>query len=260
MSLKALSKYSKLDTLSETEGSYTQLAVARETGARVAIKSLLTTTLSSGALMRIQYEASLLAQLDSEAYASPIEVISDEDAIHIVSRFSRGVSLAKRVEVGPLDVKDVLYIAHVILTGLSAIHEKRILHRAVRPSHILVNSTGGITTAKLIDFGSVCTPLSKLKDTSRLTSHARYFSPEQSGSIDHDLIEASDLYSLGATLFEALAGYPPYNGSDLHTILFKHMTSSVPDLRTLGLRVPRALDEVIGRLLRKDPRERYQSA
>lgn len=254
------SNYSTLDTLAHTDGSCTQLAVSRSTGERVAIKSLLTNELSSGALMRIQYEANLLAQLNTSAYASPIDVFSDDQAIHIVAPFTRGVPLSKRVEVSPLDVKEVLHVAHVILTGLIAIHEKRILHRAVRPSHILVNSTGKITTAKLIDFGSIGLPLSKVKDTDRLAIHARYYSPEQAGSIDHDLIEASDLYSLGATLFEALAGYPPYTGPDLHTILFRHMTSCVPDLRELGLPIPRAFDEVIQRLLRKDPRERYQSA
>ena len=89
---------------------------------------------------------------------------------------------------------------------------------------------------------------------------ALYLSPEQAGSIDHDVTETSDLYAAGVTLFHCLAGRPPFTGSTLGAILFEHMTACVPELRAMGIAVPRALDELVGRLLRKDPRDRYQSA
>ncbi len=89
---------------------------------------------------------------------------------------------------------------------------------------------------------------------------AKYYSPEQAGSIDHDITQSTDLYSAGVVLFECLAGRPPFSGTDLNSVLFSHMTAAVPELRSLGLKIPRALDEVIQRLLRKDPRDRYQSA
>ena len=89
---------------------------------------------------------------------------------------------------------------------------------------------------------------------------ARYRSPEQTGSLDYEVAEPADLYSAGVVLFECLAGRPPFEGDSVGGILLQHMTARAPELRSLGLEVPRALDEVIQRLLRKDPRDRYQSA
>ena len=89
---------------------------------------------------------------------------------------------------------------------------------------------------------------------------ARYRSPEQTGSLDYEVAEPADLYSAGVVLFECLAGRPPFEGDSVGGILLQHMTARAPELRSLGLAIPRALDEVIQRLLRKDPRDRYQSA
>ncbi len=85
-------------------------------------------------------------------------------------------------------------------------------------------------------------------------------SPEQAGSIDCDVGEASDLYSVGILLYQCLTGQPPFEGATVNSVLFQHMTAPVPPLSTSGIDVPRALEEVIQRLLRKDPRDRYQSA
>src|SRR5205085_10221249 len=78
--------------------------------------------------------------------------------------------------------------------------------------------------------------------------------------LDKDADERSDLYSAGVVLFECLAGRPPFMGESVGEVLWQHMTLRPPELRSLGLAVPRALDEIIQRLLRKDPRDRYQSA
>ena len=87
-----------------------------------------------------------------------------------------------------------------------------------------------------------------------------YLSPEQAGSIDADVAEPSDLYAAGIVLFHCLAGRTPFTGDTVGTVLFEHMTTPVPELRSLTRAVPRALDELVQRLLRKDPRDRYQSA
>ena len=85
-------------------------------------------------------------------------------------------------------------------------------------------------------------------------------SPEQAGLLDQDPDERADLYSAGAVLFECLAGRPPFLGQSVGEVLRQHLSVPAPELRSLGIAVPRALDEVIQRLLRKDPRDRYQTA
>ena len=89
---------------------------------------------------------------------------------------------------------------------------------------------------------------------------ARYRSPEQAGSLDYEVAEPADLYSAGIVLFECLSGQPPFRGDTVGAILLEHMTARATELRSMGLPIPRALDEVIQRLLRKDPGDRYQSA
>jgi serine/threonine protein kinase len=69
-----------------------------------------------------------------------------------------------------------------------------------------------------------------------------------------------DVYAMGAMLYEALTGRPPFQATTVGAVLLQHMTARVPELRSLGLEIPRTLDEIVQRLLRKDPRDRYQSA
>jgi two-component system sensor kinase len=87
-----------------------------------------------------------------------------------------------------------------------------------------------------------------------------YLSPEQAGAMDVDVGEPSDLYSVGILLYECVSGRPPFTGTSVGEILFQHMTSPVPELRLSGAEVPAAWEEFLQRLLRKDPRDRYQSA
>src|SRR5262249_25719779 len=68
------------------------------------------------------------------------------------------------------------------------------------------------------------------------------------------------LYSAGVVLYECLAGHAPFDGNSISEILRQHITVQPPELRGLGLQIPRALDELLQRLLRKDPRDRYQTA
>ena len=79
------------------------------------------------------------------------------------------------------------------------------------------------------------------------------------GTLDYDIGETADLYSAGIVLFECVTGHQPFRGDSVGAVLLQHMTSPVPELRSICPLLPRALDEVIQRLFRKDPRDRYQT-
>ncbi len=112
----------------------------------------------------------------------------------------------------------------------------------------------------------------ELRDPSVLDVHAQedflslanrdvvFLSPESSGSLARDISPASDLYSVGAVLFGMLAGRPPIEATDASDYLDRQLRFEAPRLRELGLNIPRALDDLVARLLRRDPRDRYESA
>jgi two-component system sensor kinase len=145
-----------------------------------------------------------------------------------------------------------------VLAALVDIHRINALHRSINPHHIVFDASGSSSRVKLIGFGLASSAAATA--TQEAIETLLYLSPEQTGLIDRDLGPPSDLYSTGIVLFECLAGRPPFEEQVVSKLLLKQMTTPVPKLRSLGVEVPRALDELIQRLLRKDPRDRYQSA
>ena len=135
-----------------------------------------------------------------------------------------------------------------------------VLHRDIRPTNIIVSDESPLSAAVLTNFSLGCDAGAGPTTSEDSLDTALYRSPEHAGSMDYDVGATSDLYSAGIVLFECLAGHPPFGGDTVGAVLLTHMTSHVPELRAAGLNVPRPLDELIQRLLRKDPRDRYQTA
>ncbi len=146
------------------------------------------------------------------------------------------------------------------LAGLSEAHAHDVLHRDVKPANVIVNEGTPLREATLIDFGLARSTRLDGSHRDQLVGTAQYLSPEGAGLLDHEVTACSDLYAAGIVLFECLVGRPPFEGKSVGEVLRQHMTVQPPELRSLGLSVPRVLDEVVQRLLRKDPRDRYQSA
>ncbi|HVU89238.1 MAG TPA: serine/threonine-protein kinase, partial [Pirellulales bacterium] len=247
--------------LNVCDGFRTYLATDVSNGGEVVVKAIATERMHAAALMRLEFEASRLARLSSPWLPQVLHVGRQGKDLLVVYSYVPGIALKNCLRDQPLSIGESLVVARGIFSALRDMHAQQLLHRAVRPSNVIVNSAGPITTATLVEFEP--SPALYLEDAhfrQQALQAALYLSPEQAGSIDHDVTDASDLYAAGVTLYHCLAGHPPFSGNTLGAILFEHMTACVPDLRALGIPVPRALDELVGRLLRKDPRDRYQSA
>ena len=229
-------------------------------GQRVVIKHVKLSTLTTGARFRIEHDAALMAALDSLHLSRLRDFECTDEAAIFVFDYIAGTNLAEHLRSKPLNLSEALHVAQGIFKGLASLHAQRLLHRDIKTSNIILQDTEGGIVASLVDVGFArSVDYESTRDTNDIQG-AFYMSPEQAGSLDCDVGEPSDLYSAGIVLHESLRGRPPFVADSVHHLLFKHMTESPSDLRSRGVSVPRAFDELVARLLRKDPRDRYQTA
>jgi PAS domain S-box-containing protein len=226
----------------------------------VVIKTASSDSLSPGAHLRLEHEAGVLRQLRSPWVAPLLDFGREGDLLYLVMPFVPGVTLEKRLAHGPLSVRDTVTVGRCLMSALQAIHEHGVCHRDLKPANLIVDEGTPLERATVIDFGLARSARLDASIRDQPVGTARYLSPEQAGLLDCQADQRSDLYAAGVVLFECLAGRPPFVGDSVGEVLRQHVTVRPPDLRGLHLAVPRALDEVIQRLLRKDPRDRYQSA
>jgi hypothetical protein len=167
------------------------------------------------------------------------------------------IAAARRVQQLPLEPLEAARRFAGVADALGLAHRRRLLHRDVKPGNILVAADG---TMALTDFG-----LAKALDHAsvRLTSKGggflgtlHYSSPEQ--ALGDELTPASDLYSLGATIFEAVTGELPLAGKTTEALLASILHGTPRRLRDFIAKPPRDLEAVVDKLLSRDPRERYQ--
>jgi serine/threonine-protein kinase len=172
---------------------------------------------------------------------------------YLVMELCAGGSLRERIEVAPLAVDAVRQIGIQIAGALAAAHAANVLHRDVKPANILCTETGAW---KLADFGIARLPDSKLTITGQFLGSPSYAAPESLRA--GVFTPASDVYALGATLYEALTGSPPHGRHDLESLIRKLEQDPTP-LRD-KVKVGDAIDAAIMRSLAKDPAQRPTAA
>ncbi|MCU1238608.1 MAG: serine/threonine protein kinase [Candidatus Solibacter sp.] len=210
---------------------------------------------------RLSHDKELKRRLSEEARAASaldhpnIVVIHDIDEtpggdVFIAMAFHEGVTLREKIASG-LPVAEALRIARQIASGLAKAHEHGIFHRDIKPGNVIVAKDG---IARIIDFG-----LAKSNDgTVTLDGVARgtplYMSPEQACGAAVDW--RTDLWSLGAVIYEMLSGEPPFRGDGALQVMHAVVHDPPPKLRE----VRPEIEAIVLRALQKDPPKRYQSA
>ena len=247
-------------TLKAGDAVETLLARDVPQGRQVVVKRARAESVSAAAQMRLEHEAQILRRIASTTFAPLVGFGREDGTIYLVMPFIPGITLRERLDSGRLSVPEALTVGTRILGALHEAHGHGVLHRDVKPGNVIVDEHSPIETATLIDFGLATSAGPALAVQQRWAGTARYVSPEQAGLVDHDVDLRSDLYSVGILLFESLVGHPPFEAESVGELLRMHLTARPPDLATLGVDAPRVLDEVIQRLLAKDPPDRYQSA
>ncbi len=253
-------RYRAIRLLKEEAATRTLMAQDLQGGEPVVIKVMRRSIIPEGMQMRLEQECRQLCELHHLEQRPLLDIGTDGDQLYLVMPFVHGISLESRLKEGPLSVRDTLCLGICLLHALRELHTRRILHRNIKPSNVIIDSRYSSLGATLIDIGLAHTVLASMLSDKLAATAMLYTSPEQAGAMDVDVAEPSDLYSAGILLYECLSGHTPFAGDTVGKLLFEHMTAPVAPLDIHGVDVPRVLEEVVQRLLRKDPRDRYQSA
>lgn len=177
---------------------------------------------------------------------------------YVVLEWVDGSLLREHLYAGrPLQVEEAVHLAAQLCDALQYCHERGIVHRDLKPDNVLVTRGGDV---KLMDFGAALLEGGRKITTASLSpalGTPDYMSPEQVQGQRGDA--RSDVYSLGAMLYELLSGEPPYQGDNALAVMAQHVQSRPAPLRTRNRQVSTGLDAVVGKALRRDPAKRYQT-
>jgi signal transduction histidine kinase/tetratricopeptide (TPR) repeat protein len=251
-------RFELLQRLKTGRGISTWLGSDLRTGARVVIKVTAAGAMASTARHRLEHEAGVLQELHSRFVVPMLHLGVSGELLYLVTPYIPGETLQERLTRGSLALPEVLMLGQCVLAALAEAHRHGVLHRDVKPSNIIVEGQP-LDRATLVDFGLARSERLDPSLRDLPVGTARYLSPEQAGLLNRPVEATSDLYSAGIVLFEALSGRPAFDGSSVGEVLRQHL-SARPKLRSGGVEVPRALEELVGRLLQTDPADRYQSA
>jgi serine/threonine-protein kinase PpkA len=201
---------------------------------------------------RFLKEGRITAKLNHPNLVTVFDIGSHGTVYYLAAEYIPGGTLKERIDRGGLTVAEILDIVCDVARGLDFAHQKGFVHRDVKPGNILFKNDG---TAVLADFG-----IAKAMDASAGATMAGasigtpdYMSPEQARAEPVD--GRSDLYSMGAMLYEMLVGHPPYQASDPFTVALMHVTQPVPELPAEF----RWLQPLIDGLMAKVPANRFAS-
>ena len=153
-----------------------------------------------------------------------------------------------------LHVEDVVKTIYKCAKALHYAHKRGVIHRDIKPSNIMLTNDNDV---RIIDFGIAILRDSDISKIEGIAGSPSYMSPEQVQG--NDLTPASDLYSLGAVMYELLTGFRPFRASSLSKLLNQIVYATPPPIHTLRLGAPEELEEVVAIALQKDPANRFTS-
>ena len=257
-----LGGYRILRALGEGGMGKVYLARHEETGEEVAIKVLPPRKVAEGeqALLRFRREMELSRRVQHPNLARALGDGEERGVHFMILEYIPGESLFQAVKGargGPLRVPDVARFFLKVVDGLDAAHSAGLVHRDIKPSNIMITPEGD---ARVLDLG-----LARAVEEDRPLTRPNivvgtldYASPEQivnASSADR----RSDLYSLGCTIYFALAGRPPFEGGDIVNKIVKQRWDDPEPVERVARGVPPAFAAIVRKLMAKNPDDRYQT-
>lgn len=222
---------------------------------------------SEMAMKRLGQEARVITTLNNENIVGVREFgTGNEGSAYLVMDYIEGHTLADELKKGPVSVSSALFVAAQVCHGLIHAHSKGILHRDLKPGNIMLTSgweTKQAGSVKIVDFG-----IAKIREDGReqnltqtgdIVGSPLYMSPEQ--GLGHHLDERADIYALGCVMYELLAGKVPFRGDNAMQTLVLHVNKPAEPLSSCcpDRHIPKNLQDVVMKMLEKDPNQRYKT-
>src|SRR5262245_8626924 len=212
-------------------------------------------------LARIANEFGLKDELDGAWALRPLDLVRDELGHTLLLLEDPGGEPLSRLLGAPMEMGDVLRLAVSIVAALSKLHQRKILHKDLKPAHILVNCADG--HARLTGFG-LASRLRRERQAPEppetIAGTLAYMAPEQTGRMNRSIDSRSDLYAFGITLYEMLTGAPPFAAVDPMEWVHCHIARRPVPPRERVASVPPVVSDIVMKLLAKTAEERYQTA
>jgi len=204
---------------------------------------------------RFRREARAVAQLAHPNIVTVIDRGEQDGRQFIVFEYVHGQNLKELSAQGPLDVREAILLSLQVAHALSFAHERGLVHRDVKPQNVLLNDDG---QAKVTDFGIARSlDVHGVTQTGTVLGTSDYIAPEQARGQKVD--PKTDIYSLGAVLYELLTGEVPFSGENFVAVAMRHVSEPPPSVLSHRPDCPVRLDLAIQRAMAKDPADRFAS-
>ena len=257
-----LGRYRLVELLGQGATARVYRAHLLDDDAQVAVKVLHPhLTMNPETVSRFERETRAAATLNHPSIVRVIDCGREGNFSYLVMSLFEGPTLKEYLREQPahtLPVTEAVTLAARLADALEYAHHQGVIHRDVKPSNVLLPG-GDLTAARLTDFGVAYMTEATVETASGTTlGTPAYMSPEQGQSKPADV--RSDVYALGAVLFELLTGRPPFQAESPYAMIMHHIHTPPPSPRSLRPDVPAAVEAVILRALAKDPAARYPTA
>lgn len=153
-----------------------------------------------------------------------------------------------------LPIDDVVEIMYKCAKALHYAHSRGVIHRDIKPSNVMLTQANDV---RIIDFGIALVADSEISRIEGIAGSPSYMSPEQVQSLE--ITNRSDLYSLGAVMYELLTGFRPFRGGNLSKLLHQIVYATPQPIHTLRREIPELLEDTVAKALQKDPAKRYRN-
>jgi diguanylate cyclase (GGDEF)-like protein len=254
--------YKNLEKIAESDQGVIYSAIRASDNKDVMIKTLRAEHPSMDAIVLMYHEYGIWKDLDYPGIIHLYEMIDQNDQYALILEDMDGVPLTEYLQTNPInDISLFLTLAMQMAKTLEYLHHHHIIHKDIKPANFII--TPNSLTIKLTDFNCSTKLLHEMQDIvppNTLEGTLTYMAPEQTGRMNMTIDYRADFYALGVSFYEMLMGQAAYLYQDPLELLHAHLALPAPTMSNAPFNIPTVIQEIVGKLMAKNPGDRYQSA